>query len=139
WLASPFQGYPMDDDSIRRRQEAARQERATGLLDHIYAVLERLEEEVVKIREAKRGYGQKVSIYQYPGIFDAVSLLDEFHYSSRLGLNANDLGKFLAISGTIDGSILPRLASRCISLLKELEGEVAADLPHPVDGGIPLP
>ncbi len=124
----------MDEDSIRRRHEAARQERAPGLLDQIYELLEGLEEEVVDIREAKRGYGQKVNVYQYPSIFDAISLLDEFHYSSRLGLNANDLGKFLAAAGTIDGSILPRLASRCISLLKELEGEVAADLPHPVDG-----
>lgn len=100
-----------------------------GAIDQLYDILEMLEEDVKDLETAKR---ERVNVFSYQGIFEAISFLDELGMSGRLGLSAMDLNKFQRMSGTIDNAVLRQMTGRLKSLLREAEGTIRSIAAPPV-------
>jgi len=100
-----------------------------GAIDQLYDILEMLEEDVKDLETAKR---ERVHVFSYQGIFEAISFLDELGMAGRLGLSAMDLDKFHRISGTIDNAVLRQITGRLKSLLREAEGTIRSIAAPPV-------
>lgn len=92
-----------------------------GAIDQLYDVIEMLDADIKTLEGAPR---ERVSVFRYQGIFEAVGFLDELGTSSRLGLSDMDLDKFRRMSGTIDSAVLGQLTGRLKSLLREAEGTI---------------
>lgn len=100
-----------------------------GAIDQLYDILDLLEEDAKDLETAKR---ERVDVFRYQGIFEAVTFLDELGLSGRLGLSAMDLDKFERMSGTIDNAVLRRMTGRLKSLLREAEGTIRSIAAQPV-------
>lgn len=102
-------------------EEGTEEIEGMGAINWLYEVSEMLDKDIEDLANAKR---ERVSVYQYPGILEAVELLDELDFSNRLGISTFDLDKFRRTSGTIDNAVLRQLAQRLKSLLREAEGTI---------------
>lgn len=99
--------------------------RKNSLIDRIYEILDKLEEDITALKRMRRQKGMPV--YETPGVCDAVRLLAEFNYDRRLGIPVADVSKFERLTGTIDSDVAYKVASRARSLLRELEGEIRSE------------
>ncbi|WP_240545236.1 hypothetical protein [Sinorhizobium fredii] len=87
-----------------------------GAIDQLYDILEMLEEDIKDLEGARR---ERVNVFLYQGIFEAISFLDELGMAGRIGLSAMELDKFQRMSGTIDNAVLRQMTGRLKSLLRE--------------------
>ena len=94
-----------------------------GAIDQLYDIIDMLDDD---IRELEGTGRERVDVFRYQGIFEAVTFLDELGMSNRLGLSHMDLDKFQRMSGTIDSAVLRQLSGRLKSLLREAEGTIRA-------------
>lgn len=123
------------DDKLREVSLSNDEEaEAVGAIDQLYDILEMLEDDVNDLETATR---ERVNVFRYQGIFEAVSFLDELGMSSRLGLSAMDLDKFQRMSGMIDNMILRQMTGRLKSLLREAEGTIRSIAAAPIAAASP--
>ncbi len=105
-----------------------------GAIDQLYAILEMLEEDIRDLEGARR---ERVNVFLYQGIFEAISFLDELGMAGRLGLSPMDLDKFQRMSGTIDNAVLRQMTGRLKSLLREAEGAIRSIAAPPIPAALP--
>ncbi len=94
-----------------------------GAIDQLYDILEMLDHDIKELEGAEL---ERVDVFRYQGIFDAVNFLDELGMSNRLGLSDIDRDKFQRISGKVNNAVLRQLAGQLKSLLREAEGTIRA-------------
>lgn len=94
-----------------------------GAIDQLYDIIDMLDDDIRELEGVGR---ERVEVFRYKGIFEAVSFLDEIGMSNRLGLSHMDLDKFQRMSGVVDSAVLRQLTGRLKSLLREAEGTILA-------------
>lgn len=99
----------------------------SALLDHIYELIENVQLDLERLSSEYDRRTSKVEIVQFPAIYDAFELLSEYQYERRLGITAIDLDKFARMQGSVQPVTMRRVGTRAITLLRELEGQVARE------------
>ncbi len=105
--------------------ERSLESRGSSLMDRIYELLAGIEVDLANIRRIN--LHQRIDVFEYGSILDAVGVLGQYNLDLRLGIPVTEVAKFHAMKGSLRAEVVLRVGERAVTLLHELEGQVRAE------------